>query len=178
MDRSLEQLVFPSLIAEGYMVLGYPSDAYWMDVGTCERYLQLHHDLLSGRIPQWLPGDLRDGHGSIGVESQVWHDVKISGRVLMGRACRVGGLTSIVGPTVMGDRCDVRDNAVIERSVMWSECRIGSGATVRDSILGKGCWVGDGATVEGSVLADGAKVQRGVHLGPGARLEPDEVAGK
>ncbi len=177
MDRSLEQLVFPSLIAEGYLVLGYPSDAYWMDVGTSERYLQLHADLLQGRIPQWLPGDLRDGHPSVGVESQVWHDVEFGGRVILGRACRIGGLTKFKGPNVLGDRCDVRDKAVIERSVIWSQCKIGSEAVVRDSILGRGCWVGDGATVEGSVLADGAKVQRGVHLGPGARLEPDEVAG-
>ena len=177
MDRSLEQLVFPSLIAEGYLVLGYPSDAYWMDVGTSERYLQLHDDLLSGRIPQWLPGDLRDGHASIGVESQVWHDVKVEGRVIMGRACRIGGQAAITGPTVLGDRCDVRDKATIERSVIWSQAKIGSEAVVRDSVLGKGCWVGDGAVVEGSILADGAKVKRGVHLGPGARLEPDEVAG-
>jgi mannose-1-phosphate guanylyltransferase len=177
MDRSLEQLVFPSLIAEGYLVLGYPSPAYWMDVGTSERYLQLHADLLAGRIPQWLPGDLRDGHASVGVESQVWHDVAIAGRVILGRACRVGGMTKINGPTVIGDRTDVRDRAVIDRSVIWAQCKIGSEAVVRESILGRGCWVGDGAIVEGAVLADGAKVQRGVHLGPGARLEPDEVAG-
>jgi len=177
MDRSLEQLVFPSLIAEGYLVLGYPSDAYWMDVGTSERYLQLHADLLEGRIPQWLPGDLRDGQASVGVESQLWHDVKVEGRVILGRACRVGGMTRINGPVVIGDRCDVRDKALIERSVIWSQVKIGSEAVVRDSILGKGCWVGDGAVVEGAVLADGAKVRRGGRLGPGARLEPDEVAG-
>jgi mannose-1-phosphate guanylyltransferase len=177
MDRSLEQLVFPSLIAEGYLVLGYPSDAYWMDVGTSERYLQLHADLLEGRIPQWLPGDLRDGQASVGVESQLWHDVRVEGRVILGRACRVGGMTRINGPVVIGDRCDVRDKALIERSVIWSQVKIGSEAVVRDSILGKGCWIGDGAVVEGAVLADGAKVRRGGRLGPGARLEPDEVAG-
>ncbi len=176
MDRSLEQLVFPSLIAEGYMVMGYPSDAYWMDVGTSERYLQLHHDLLGGRVPQWLPGDLRDGQPSVGVESQVWQDVSFDGYVILGRACRVGGLVRISGPTVIGDRCAIRDKAVVERSVIWSEAKIGSEAVVRDSILGRGCWVGDEAVVEGAVLADGAKVKRGVHLGPGARLEPDEVA--
>ena len=38
MDGSLERLVFPSLIADGFRVQGFPSDAYWMDVGTSERY--------------------------------------------------------------------------------------------------------------------------------------------
>ncbi len=177
MDRSLEQLVFPSLIAEGFMVLGYPSDAYWMDVGTCERYLQLHHDLLSGRIPQWLPGDLRENRPSVGVESEIWPDAVFEGRVIVGRATRIGGGVRVVGPTVLGDRCAVRDKSTIERSVIWSEAKIGSEAVVRDSVLGKGAWVGDGAVVEGAVLADGAKVKRGVHLPPGARLEPEEVAG-
>lgn len=177
MDRSLEQLVFPTLIAEGYMVMGYPSDSYWMDVGTSDRYLQLHYELLAGRIPQWLPGDLRDNKPSIGVESQVWHDVTFEGRVMLGRACRIGGATRILGPTVLGDRCDVRDNSVIERSVIWSQAKIGANAVVRNSILGRGVWVGDDAVIEDAILADGAKVKRGVHLGPGARLEPDEVAG-
>ena len=67
---------------------------------------------------------------------------------------------------------------MIERSVLWDDVRIGAGAVVRDSIIGAGCWVGDDAVVEGAVLANGAKVQRGVHLAPGARLEPDEVAGE
>jgi mannose-1-phosphate guanylyltransferase len=177
MDRSLEQLVFPSLIAEGYLVLGYPSDAYWMDVGTAERYLRLHQDLLSGRVPQWLPGDLQDGRASVGVESQVWPDVVVEGKVIIGRACRIGGLVRIVGPAVLGDKCAVRDKSTIERCVIWAEAKIGSEAIVRDSIIGKGCWVGDEAVVEGAILADGAKVKRGVKLGPGARLEPGEVAG-
>ncbi len=177
MDRSLEQLVFPSLIAEGYLVLGYRSDTYWMDVGTCERYLQLHHDLLAGQVPQWLPGDLRDGKPSLGVETQLGPDVVFEGRVIVGRACRIGGLTRLVGPTVIGERCAIRDKAVIEGSILWAEAKVGSGAVVRDSILGRGCWIGDEAVVDGAVLADGAKVKRGVNLGPGARLEPDEVAG-
>ena len=50
MDRSLEQLVFPALIGEGLLLQGFPSPAYWMDVGTSERYLQLHADILDGLL--------------------------------------------------------------------------------------------------------------------------------
>jgi ADP-glucose pyrophosphorylase len=48
---------------------------------------------------------------------------------------------------------------------------------VRNSIIGAGVWIGDEAVVESAVLANGSRVKRGVHLGPGARLEPDEIAG-
>jgi mannose-1-phosphate guanylyltransferase len=176
MDGSLERLVFPSLIADGYTVQGFPSKAYWMDVGTSERYMQLHRDILAGKLDGWLPDASQDGP-IVGEGSRVWEDAVIGAGVVLGTGCRVGGRTAIDGPTVIGNACDVRDNARIERSVVWSDCRIGSGAVVRDSILGAGVWIGDEAIVEGAVLANGSRVKRGVHLGPGARLEPDEIAG-
>jgi mannose-1-phosphate guanylyltransferase len=174
MDGSIERLVMPALIADGRLVQGFPSDAYWMDVGTPERYLQLHRDVLEGRMPACLPsGEV----GMQGAGSQVWQDAQIGANVLLGARCRVGGLARIEGPSVLGDNVVVREKAAVEGSVLWSGVKIGAGAIVRDSILGEGCWVGDDAVVEGAVLANGAKVQRGVKLSPGARLEPDEVAG-
>jgi mannose-1-phosphate guanylyltransferase len=176
MDGSLERLVFPSLIADGFVVQGFKSDAYWMDVGTCERYLQLHHDILRGRLDSWLPEGAENG-ASLGPGCEVWPDASLGANVVLGANCRVGGQVTIVGPSVLGDACAVRDHATIERSVLWSEVRTGSGAVIRDSIIGAGCWIGDEAVVEGAVLANGARVKRGVLLSPGARLEPDEVAG-
>ena len=173
MDGSIERLVMPALIADGRLVLGFPSDTYWMDVGTPERYLQLHRDVLEGRLPACLPG----ADAMRGADCQVWPDAQIGAQVLLGARCRVGGQVCIEGPGVLGDDVVVREKAVIEGSVLWSGVKIGAGAVVRDSILGEGCWVGDDAVVEGAVLANGAKVQRGVKLSPGARLEPDEVAG-
>ena len=177
MDRSLEQLVFPSLIADGRIVQGFPSDAYWMDVGTSERYLQLHADLLGGAIPAWLPDGIAAGRPALGEGCQVWPDAQIDDQVILGVGCRVGGLVRVAGPSVLGDACVLRERAIVERSLCWPDVKIGAGAVVRDSILGRGCLVGDDAVVEGAVLADGAAVQRGVHLAPGARLEPAEVAG-
>jgi mannose-1-phosphate guanylyltransferase len=177
MDRSLEQLVFPTLIADGFVVQGFPSNGYWMDVGTCERYLQLHIELLSGQAPSLLPIELAGDKPSLGAACEVWQDAQLGAKVLLGAGCRIGGLVRIEGPSVLGDNSVIRDKAVVERSVCWSDVKIGSGAVVRDSILGRGCWVGDDAVVEHAVLADGSKVKRGVRLAPGARLEPDEVAG-
>jgi NDP-sugar pyrophosphorylase family protein len=176
MDGSLERLVFPSLIADGFIVQGFTSEAYWMDVGTSERYLSLHYDILNGRLNDWLPKDTAD-RAQLGEGTEVWPDAALSPRVVLGRNCRVGGLARIEGPTVLGDVCAVRDHATIERSVLWADVKIGSGAVVRDSIVGAGCWIGDDAVVEGAVLANGARVKRGVRLAAGARLEPEEVAG-
>jgi len=176
MDGSLERLVFPSLIADGFVVQGFPSDAYWIDVGTCERYLSLHYDILNGKLRGWLPEGAPDG-ACLGEGCHVWPDAALGANVVLGRNCRVGGQARIGGPSVLGDDCTVRDHAVIERSVLWSDVKVGSAASIRDSIIGAGCWIGDEAIVEGAVLANGARVKRGVRLTPGARLEPEEVAG-
>jgi mannose-1-phosphate guanylyltransferase len=176
MDGSLERLVFPSLIADGFTVQGFPSRAYWMDVGTSDRYMQLHRDILSGRLSGWLPDSIGT-EPLLGQDCRVWPDAGLATPLILGRGCRIGALTQISGPSVLGDRCSVRERAVIERSLLWSDVRVGAGAVVRDSIIGDGCWIGDEAVVEGAVLANGAKVKRAVKLSRGARLEPEEVAG-
>jgi mannose-1-phosphate guanylyltransferase len=176
MDGSLERLVFPALIADGFVVQGFPSDAYWIDVGTSERYMQLHRDIMTKGMAGWLPAAVAT-QAALGEGCQVWADADISSHVLIGRNARVGAGVKIQGPCVIGDNCAIREHAVIERSVLWSDVRIGAGAVVRDSIIGANCWIGDEAVVEGAVLANGARVKRGVKLDRGVRLEPDEVAG-
>ncbi|MFN3486278.1 MAG: NDP-sugar synthase, partial [Planctomycetota bacterium] len=47
---SIEREVFPALIAEGRRVYGFPGDAYWLDLGTPEKYLQAHFDLLERKV--------------------------------------------------------------------------------------------------------------------------------
>ena len=174
MDRSLEQLVFPSLIGEGLMVQGFASTAYWMDVGTSERYLQLHSDILNGLVAGVLEAD--PSSPILGDALDLRDGVEIGARVLIGPGCAVHEKARIGGPSVLGAGCEVQTGSTIERSVLWQRVLVGPGARIRDSILGEGCQVGAGATVEGAVLANGARVEPGVTLSPGARLEPGEVA--
>jgi len=47
---SIEREVFPELIAGGRAVSGFVSGAYWMDLGTPEKYLRATFDALDGRI--------------------------------------------------------------------------------------------------------------------------------
>ncbi len=176
MDGSLERLVFPSLIADGYLVQGFPSESYWIDVGTSERYLQLHHDAFTKGLSGWLPDGI-ESSAALGVDCQVWPDADLGPNVVVGCKARIGGRVRIEGPSVLGDGCDIHEHARIAGSVLWSGVKVGAGAVITESIIGEGCWIGDDAVVSGSVLANGARVKRGVHLEAGSRLEPDEVAG-
>jgi mannose-1-phosphate guanylyltransferase len=175
MDRSLEQLVFPSLIAEDFLVQGFPSRSYWMDVGTSERYLQLHADLLSGLLPGWVPDSL-DRAAVYNGSTRLAADARVGPRVILGEACSLGESATVLGPSVLGNGCSLGEKARVEHSVLWSDVQVGAGALVRRGILGTGCEVGAGAVVDGAVLADRVRVLPGARLGPGARLEPGEVA--
>ena len=49
-ELSIERDVFPALIEEGVPVYGFDAHAYWMDLGTPDKYLQAHFDLLAGKV--------------------------------------------------------------------------------------------------------------------------------
>lgn len=45
----LEKDIFPQYIKEGHMY-GYPSSAYWMDIGTKESYEKARWDIIQGKV--------------------------------------------------------------------------------------------------------------------------------
>ncbi len=47
---SIEREVFPAVIESGRNVYGFVSDAYWLDLGTPEKYLQAHFDMIEGKV--------------------------------------------------------------------------------------------------------------------------------
>jgi mannose-1-phosphate guanylyltransferase len=146
---SIEREVFPGLIASGRPVSGFVSDAYWMDLGTPEKYLRATFDALEGRI-----------RGLVYTAPYVDASSEVSLRSHLGRWV-------VVGP---GAR--IADEAEVEDAVLMAGAVVEEGARVRDSILGPGARVGDGATVIGAVLAAGAVVPAGT-TSEGGRVGAD-----
>src|SRR5215203_5547435 len=46
---SVERSYFPSLIERGETFVGYIYDGYWIDIGTPDKYTQVHRDIMDGR---------------------------------------------------------------------------------------------------------------------------------
>jgi mannose-1-phosphate guanylyltransferase len=136
---SIEREVFPALIAAGRPVSGFVSNAYWMDLGTPEKYLRATFDALEGRI-----GGLVYASPYIDPSSEV-------------------SLLSHLGRwVVVGPGARIADHAEIEDAVLLAGSVVEEGARVRQSILGPRSRVGVGSTVIGAVLAEGAVVPSGV----------------
>lgn len=145
-EWSFEYQVFPSLLHRGEPLFGYESSSYWIDIGTPERYLQAHRDILDGRI------EVATG-GTIVREPKQWADgTTIVPPCLLDHAAVRAGAT--LGPYAsLARRAFVGEGARIEGSVVHEEAEIGEGAVVRDSIIGRGVVVEPDADIVGVTLA-------------------------
>jgi len=160
-----EHNVFPPLLEKGEPMLSYPSDAYWIDIGTPEKYLKAHHDLLSA----W--GDAIRIEG----ESQIDPTAKIEGPVLIGENCVIGREAQVKGPAVLGHGCEVADGAVVEGAVMWHHSRVDKGAVLRNCIVCAHSHVQQGSQVlDNCVIGDKVTVGTGNRLADGTIVWPEE----
>ena len=165
-----EHNVFPALVEKGELMLAYPSDAYWIDIGTPEKYLKANHDLLR----RWGKEVRQQGN------SQIAASARIEGPVLIGRDCVIGDGVRITGPTVLGPKCQVAAGATIERAVVWGGSKVAEEALLQDCIVGadnciqsrcfipEECVLGDNVTVE-----SGSKLARGAHVPPNSYVKSD-----
>ncbi|MGH2734842.1 MAG: nucleotidyltransferase family protein [Actinomycetota bacterium] len=114
-----ESLLKP--LAERGEVALHPSDEYWLDVGTIERYLQAGTDLLEGRgppPPRPHPGefvDLPNGRAYVGPEVGIDEDS--------------------LGPwAVVLEGAQVQTGAYVERAVVWPDEVVPAGTRLRDCV--------------------------------------------
>jgi mannose-1-phosphate guanylyltransferase len=151
---SIERSFFPSLIERGETFVAYVDRGYWIDIGTPEKYMQVHCDIMDGRYrmppfaaapsTQWVAPDARIEDGAI-VEGPCFIDEG----VVVKAGARIGPYS------VVGRQCHIEEHAVIDHAIVWANTRISQDAIVRRSILGRHCHVGRNALVEdGVVLGD------------------------
>jgi mannose-1-phosphate guanylyltransferase len=137
---SIERETFPSLVESGSLY-ARADDAYWIDVGTPERYLQASLDFLDGKR-----GDPVDA------EMLLPDDLLVDP-------------SAVVERSVLGRGCRVLEGARVVDSVLHGGVTVGVGASVRRSIAGPMAVIGDGAVLdELTVLGDGAHVDAGATL--------------
>ena len=152
---SIERSYFPSLIERGDTFVAYVYDGYWIDIGTPEKYAQVHRDIMDGRYVA-APFD-----SSSGSRTAVAADARIeSGATIEGPCFIDEGVTvkagARVGPySVIGRQTQIDESAVVEGAIIWPNCRISRDAAVRNAIVGRNCHLGRNVTLDhGAVLGD------------------------
>jgi mannose-1-phosphate guanylyltransferase len=167
---SIERETFPRLLSRGEPVYAYSSAAYWLDIGTPEKYLQVHRDLLGGKSKLYSPAS---GNAiSIDKKSEVHRTAQIQGPVMVGANCSIGPRVKLTGPVVIGPGGTILEDSVIEQSVIWRNVRMGPKAMVKSSILADNCHLEANSVAERAALGDDVVVERGGQVEPGGRIWP------
>jgi NDP-sugar pyrophosphorylase family protein len=161
---SIERETFPQLVAAGSL-FALASDAYWLDTGTAEQFLQAQFDIMSARRPS-LPFAPEVSPG-------VWVDPSADVACSLGQLCFVGPNATlapgaVVSESVLGAGCFVGPRAVVSRSVLMSGAQVRPGAVVSDTIVGPRAVIGEGARLSGmTIVGVGAEVPPGTVLDGG-----------
>ncbi|MDE2125363.1 MAG: NDP-sugar synthase [Armatimonadetes bacterium] len=149
----LGRFLLPEILRLGKKLCGYPTSAYWRDVGDLEVYRQSQSDLLRGRMQCRLPVAESSAGVCIASTAQVAAGARIKAPVLIGEECVVAEGACIGPDTVLGDGCRIDAGARVASTVLWSGVRVAEGVQLES------CAVGSGATVaqshEGQILAGG-----------------------
>lgn len=156
-NYSIERGFFPGLLERGDRVHGFVHRGYWIDIGTPEKYLQVHRDVVGGRFPVALDGAAREG-GIVHPSAQVDAGAELLAPFYVGPGCLVAS-GARVGPD----------------AVLTANVSLEAGARVADSVLWEGSRIGAGAEVRGALLAAGVRVGAHARVGPGAVVGADSV---
>jgi len=166
---SIEREIWPQLVGDG--LYGFAADAYWLDIGTPERYLQGTFDILEGNVKTGVAARL--GAGYLAVGERVEAEGRIVPPALVDRGCTIAPGAHVGSLVVLGEGVRVGEGATIERAVVLNGAEIGAHCVLRDCIVAAGVRVGEGSTVSGgAVLGEGVTVGARNVLTRGVRVFP------
>jgi len=134
--------VFPGMLEDELPMFVCWHSGYWKDIGTIQSYLDVHKDMLDGRIDGGFPIENNNPAGG-----------HLTQPILIGKNCKIAD-TAKVGPyAVLGDNCTVGDHAVIEHSICWEGVTLGKNSHVKQSVLGNGVTTKDKEILDKKTLS-------------------------
>ena len=152
---SIEREIFPALIAEGRPLYGFATDAYWMDLGTPEKYLQAHFDLLDGKVRghRTYPAPfIVEGGAAVDPSATVGRHVVLGSGVVLGRGVEVMESVLLRG-------ANVEQHATVRRSILGPDAFVDAWARVIDSVVGQDAYIGPDVALEGAKIGVGERVE-------------------
>jgi len=150
---SVEREVFPQLLEKGYKIAVYKGCSYWIDIGTPEKYLQAHIDIMAGKCR--VSGLDFSGKGIYkGQGSDIHSSVKIQGPVYIGANVKIEENASIGPNAIIGNNVHIGRGAKIVGSVIWDDVVVENGAKLVNTIVASNCRIKQGCEHYRTVYAE------------------------
>lgn len=141
---SFEYQLFPDLLNRKANFLGFTAnDNYWLDIGTHERYLQAHSDLISGKFKDHLTTS-NDSFNAA-------EDAEIDDKSVIGKNSQIRSGAKIIN-SVIGENVLVEENSSIINSVIWNDVFIGSDSNVSNCVIGKESRIGKNVSIRNNSI--------------------------
>lgn len=163
-NYSFERGLFPKALSNEYRIYGFVSNAYWLDVGTPEKYLNAHFDILDRKIKF-----------DFGYKKRMQN-------IYLGKDVKSSKNSLNVGPVVVGDGTVIEDGAtILPQTVIGENCHIGEGSAISSSILFSGVKVGKNCNIKESIISKDVKISNNVKveeysvIGDNSVIEEDNI---
>ena len=150
---SIERSFFPSFIERGETFMASIYRDYWIDIGTPEKYMQVHRDIMDGRYSAPPFGGQRD-LAWVAPTARVDAGATLEGPLFIDEGCDIRAGARIGTHTVLGRNCIVEEGARVEGAIVWADTHIGRDAHIQNAIIGHGGTIGRNAQIQRGVLGD------------------------
>lgn len=152
---SIERSYFPSLVERQETFVAYVYGGYWIDIGTPEKYAQVHRDIMDGRFSAPPFAGVAPPRTSVSPEARIEEGAVIEGPCFIDEGVLVKPGARVGPYSVVGRQTQIDERAIVEGAILWPNCRVSEEAVVRHAILGRHCHVGRSVTLDrGAVLGD------------------------
>lgn len=165
---SIERSFFPSLVERRETFLAFVYRGYWIDIGTPEKYVAVHRDIMDRRFHAEPFGSRERGMKHVAADARIEDGAIIEGPCFIDEGVTVKAGARVLPYSVIGKHSVIEEGACVDGSIIWQGGRVGRDALVRGAILGRHCHIGRNATVDqGVVMGDKSAVTDYSRLGPG-----------
>ncbi|MFA5911514.1 MAG: NDP-sugar synthase [Vicinamibacterales bacterium] len=152
---SIERSYFPSLIERQEMFVAYVERGYWIDIGTPEKYIQVHRDMFDGKFSGGVFATADPGKPVVSPDARIEDGVELHTPCFIDAGAHVKSGARIGPYTVLGRSVIVEESANLENTIVWPNTRIGQSAIVHGPIIGRNCHIGRNAVMKSaSVIGD------------------------
>jgi len=138
--------IIPDMLNNNEVMVAYPFEGYWKDVGTLDSLWEANMDLLSPNIPI----DLYDPDWKMYSRNPVKPPQYIAP-------------TAVIENSMVTDGCEIA--GTVDFSIIYEGVKIEEGATVTDSIIMPGSVIKSGAVVEYGIVGENCVVGAGAQIG-------------
>ena len=156
---SIEKDIYPVLINKGFKLSGYHEPFYWMDIGTPEKYMQVHYDILDNKFSLVNQLNIQTLYGNILQSSniKIRPTAKIVEPVYLGNNVEIGP-KALIGPyAIIGDNVKINSSARIVNSIVWNNVTVGKSTVINNTIIGSNCKIGNTTEICNTIFVEGSE---------------------